>query len=106
MIEPGWWMIVHAPAPDANSIAELIAISHQIVLGQDVIADDAPAAAFARHHAEPIQSPGGAARMVTRVFDVIPNSQSDAQQLKTDALVVLDGVQLSTPFDPPIPEFP
>jgi len=44
--------------------------------------------------------------MVAAVFDVVPDSQSDGQQLVPDALVVADRVQMAAPLDPPVAVFP
>ena len=40
--------------------------------------------------------------MFTRVFHVIPNPQRDTQQLVANRLVVLDGIELPAPLEPPV----
>ena len=105
-IETGRRMIVHRPAADRHGIVKRAVAAHQIVLGQDMIAHNPPAPAFARDHPDPIHAPVGAGRLVAGVLDVIPHAHHDGEQFVPDAFVVADGVDLPAPLDPPVAVLP
>ena len=79
---------------------------HQVLLRQDVVAEQAAAAAFAGHHADPVHPPVAAVRKIAAVLDVVPHAHHDREQLEADPLVVRDNVLVAAPFDPPVAVFP
>ena len=74
---------------------------HEVVFGQDVVADDAARLAMPRHPAEPLEHPVVSAVAVT-VLDVVPDAHHDRQQFVADGFLVLDSIHLAAIFDPPV----
>ena len=60
--------------------------------------------AFARQEAKPFERPVRGVQ-AGFILDVVPYPEHDGEQLITNALVILDGIEAAAPFDPPIPIF-
>ena len=85
------------PNPDRVREGTLL---DDVVLGERVVADEAAVFALSRNGPHPFQ--GQILGVVfARVLDVIPDAIDHGPQFVTDRLVVCDGVQLASPFDPP-----
>jgi len=94
-------MIVKGPATDGHRVLRLAVLSLEIVLGEEVIADQPAVLAFACRN--PIQSIAQFA-----VSGWLPESSRNprrrgrSRELEPDAFVVADGVELAAPLDPPV----
>ena len=79
----------------------MIDLVEDVVLRQHVVADETAVLALARQRADPLEvevrgvEPPG-------VLDVVPDAEDDRAQLVADDLVVVDGVELAAPLDPPV----
>ena len=102
-IDAFWRMCVDGPAAIGDSIGKGTR-SDEVVLGEDVLTDEAAALALARQEADPLQGPMRSVD-VGVVFDEVPHAERDGEQFVADRLVVLDGVEAATPLDPPVAVF-
>ncbi|MNW49970.1 hypothetical protein D3C74_274070 [compost metagenome] len=93
-------MQVDRPAAERDPVLERL-LRQNVVLGQRVVAEKAAVFPLAGDRADPFQGHAVGVEL-SGIFDVIPNSVDNGRQLVADALVVMHGVQLAAPFDPPV----
>ncbi len=77
----------------------------EIGFRENMRAQEASGFAFGRDGAHPVERPIGGIGMIPGIFDVVPNPESDPQEFVADHFIVLDGVVLAAPFEPPISIF-
>ena len=97
-------MAVHGPAADRHRVRKTAL--HQVLLLEQVISQQAAAAALAGHHPHPVHRPMLAVGELAAVLDVVPHAHHDGQQLEANALVVGDDFVIAAPLDPPVAVLP
>ncbi len=94
-------VVVHGPAAVSDQVGEL-ATGADVVLGQDVVADEAAIFPFAGKRAHPFQCPiFGLGTSVGAVLYVVPDAVADFHQIVADGLSVADRVLEAADLEPP-----
>ena len=93
-------VVVHGPAAVGDDVREIPTFRLDVQLGEEVVAHEAAALPFAGKEADPVQDPVVRA-MVAPVLDVVPDAESDLEELVAELLLVVDGVIHAADFEPP-----
>ncbi|MGX1486326.1 hypothetical protein RKD45_005402 [Streptomyces griseus] len=92
---------VDRPAAEGDPVLELTLLE-DVLLGEDVIAQEAAVLALSGEAADPFQGQVRRVRELAGVLDVVPDTHDHGLELVADALVVVDGVEFAAPLDPPV----
>ena len=109
-IDSLWWVKIERPTAVSDGIIEAPGF-HQVLLSEDMLSNKTAALPFARQKTKPVECPVGSTGLLffgrsrRAVFDVIPDSENNGQQFVADFFIILDGIQFTSPFSPPISVF-
>lgn len=92
---------VDGPAAEGDPVLEL-ALLEDVLLGEDVVAEEAAVLALAGEAADPFQGEVRRVGELAGVLDVVPDAHDHGLEFVADALVVVDGVEFAAPLDPPV----
>ncbi len=96
-------MEVERPAARRDNVVEF-GLLENVLLAEDVIPDEASRFAFPGCQTDPFQCQifDSFLRKRAGVFDVVPNAVDYLPKLELDALMVIDRVEYTAIFDPPV----
>ncbi len=102
MIETGREMVIHGPATIGNQVRKA-SLGLNIMLREHMIPYIPAAFAFARQEPLPVQRPILPLRLLRRVIlDVVPNPESNPQELVAQLFRIVDTVVIAAYFQPPV----
>ena len=91
---------VDGPAAEGDVVV-VVDLTEDVVLGEHVIAEEPPVFAFSREGADPFEVEVLGLE-AAGVLDVVPDAEDDRAQFVADRFVLVDGVEVAAPLDPPV----